>query len=788
VFPPHTPGVQATRYDPVFRRAVLISILVLAAYYLTAKIGFEFILQPGSISTLWMPNSLLLAGLLLTTPRWWWLVILAALPAHLASELQGGIPTAMILSWFVSNTVQALIGALLIHYFIRRGIRFDSLKDLVVFLICGAFLAPFLSSFLDSALVKLNGWGNSTYWDLWRLRFLSNVLATLTLVPFIITWVRGGLAELKQAAIARVIEGALLLTALFAMSFFVFDTQRTSIEQTPSRLYWPLPFLVWATVRFGLRGVSLSLLIVMFLAIVGATRNTGPFVASSSSYNAVAIQGFLIVVSVPLIVLAAVIEERRLTEAIARDNEERLTLALNAAQMVTWDWRIEETTETNSQRTNVSSSAHVLPASFFQMIHPDDREFVELAVSSAIKTGTPYEVEFRVIENGGARWFLSKGKIFFSDTGKPVRLLGVGMDITGRKGAEQALDEINERNQAILRAIPDTMFLQNKEGLYLDYHARDKKGLLVPPEEFLGRTASEVLPHELSKRVHEIIARLDNNDQPQVFEYSLRIGDEDRHYEARLVNAENEHVLSMVRDITEARRATEAARQNEEQLRQRTRQVQALAARLMNAQESERRRISRLLHDDVGQNVAALGLAISRLKRRDPEASPQMAAELERLGTQIHDLTAQIRQLSHELHPEILEQVGLAKALESHIADFSREENIVLNFASDLGVTPIPADIAVCLYRVALEAVRNISKHSGANSATVALKDDDGVLELHVADPGQGFDVDVARHGSGLGLISSEERIRLLGGTFNIQSTRDCGTSLTARIPLLRHS
>src|SRR5215203_2993445 len=94
---------QAIRYAPALRTAVVTAAVVSVSYYLTAVIGFGFALQPGSVSVLWMPNSILLAGLLLTPTRWWWLVILAVLPAHLASELSSGVPMIMIVSWFVSN-------------------------------------------------------------------------------------------------------------------------------------------------------------------------------------------------------------------------------------------------------------------------------------------------------------------------------------------------------------------------------------------------------------------------------------------------------------------------------------------------------------------------------------------------------------------------------------------------------------------------------------------------------------------------------------------------------------
>ena len=787
--PPHKQTKENVENVTAFSRIALVAILTAATYYLTAKVGFAFALQPGSISILWMPNSILLASLLLIPRRWWWLVLLATVPAHFAAELQSGVPTMMVVSWFISNSTQAVIGAVAINFLVKGPLRFDRLTDVAIFIIFGASLAPLLASFLDVALIELNGWGHGSYWEIWRVRFLSNSLATLTLVPVILMWVREDPNVARSVPLLRYLELVALVTGLFIVGILAFSSPRNVAEQTPSLLYWPLPFLLWATVRFGPRGACTCLLIVMFLSILGAARGTGPFVAGTSLHNALSIQWFLIVVSIPLMVLAAVIEERRRAEQSARENEERLTLALNAAQMDAWDWSIPPTA-TNGAREN-NGNAGASPAisdptfrELYGQVHPDDRAVFDASIGSALKDDVPYEVEFRRLQDTTTRWCLSKGKVLRDDNGWGSRMLGVGIDITDRKLAEQALIESSNRYQAVLRALPDMMFLHSKDGDYLEYYARDESALLAPPKDLLGKNLRDILPAEIADRARACIERLEATNDIQVMEYSVEIAGELRHYEARLVRADGDRILSVVREVTEARRAADALRQGEEKLLKSNSQIRALAARLMTAQDSERTRIALLLHDDVSQNIAAMGIAISRLKRKLPASSEELLAELDKLGQSTHDLTTQLRRLSHQLHPEVLEHVGLVAALKSQASEFSHEERIQAAFTADVSTEQLPLDLSVCLYRVALEALRNISRHSGAPTASITLKQDERFLTLEVADSGKGFDVEKARRGSGIGLFSAEERVKLLQGSFEIKSSSGTGTVLIARVPL----
>src|SRR5688572_10328807 len=234
-----------------YHRPVLAALLVAAAYYLGAKVGLALTFSPHPISVLWPPNAILMGVLLVAPVRWWWLPIAAAFPAHLAAELQGGVPLAMVLCWYLSNASEALIGALFVRRFATHPVKLDSVQNVFVFVAGAVFLAPFLSSFLDAAFVVVIGWGQGGYWQLWNSRFYSNVLATLALVPLILTWFGGGAARARAMTPRRRLEGAALLSGLLVVGVAVFDAPPSQFMPPAGLLYLPLPFLAWAALRFG---------------------------------------------------------------------------------------------------------------------------------------------------------------------------------------------------------------------------------------------------------------------------------------------------------------------------------------------------------------------------------------------------------------------------------------------------------------------------------------------------------------------------------------------------------
>ncbi len=431
------------RRNQIFdRRVAVIALSVCLAYYLGAKIGFALTLRPHPVSVLWPPNSILLAALLLTPMRIWWVILLAAFPAHLAAQLQSNVPPTMILCWFISNSCEALIGAGCVRYLIDRPVRFDRLRNVGIFCFFAAFLGPFLSSFLDSAFVVFNHWGQDSFWQVWRIRFTSNVLAALTLVPFIVSWSAEGIAWLGKIRRSRFLEAGLLLLGLLSVNIIAFYKLAPTADS--ALLYLPLPFLIWAAVRFGSRGASAAICTLTFLAIWSAGHGYGPFSTRSAEENALSIQMFLIVMSVPLMLLAAVIEERSEGETTLREREERISLAAESADLAFWTINFErkESWMSDNGRAifNFGPDEPLSRELFLSRVHPEDRNAVDEAIESARASSQTFEFEYRLLRpDGETRWLISRGRYGYNDRGGIRELIGVAIDVTAQVKANLQL-------------------------------------------------------------------------------------------------------------------------------------------------------------------------------------------------------------------------------------------------------------------------------------------------------------------------------------------------------------
>jgi PAS domain S-box-containing protein len=418
-------------------RTVLLAFLVVVLSYLSAKLGGVLIIRvPQTVWPLW-PGCAVLVAILLLVPRKIWPVLLpAGLAGFVLSDLQAGVSIHDIAWLILADTVEILVAAWGVSYFLNGLPRLNSLKTLAKY----SFFTVFLAS-LIVASIGIKGLSGDD-WVNWRFSFLSEALAFLTVTPAILGLLRQGRPSLR-ASRAYYLEAATLIAALVSLSYFMFVAPERSAP--PALLYSLVPFLIWSALRFGSAGVGTSATIVALMSIWGAVHGRGPFNDADPINRVLSLQLFLFCTSIPFMVLAVLVEERKNAQDGLRESEERLRLSMESGKAVGWEWDLKTGRDSwfGDLKTmfGIPSESFVgRPEDFYRYVHPEDRHQVSEAVADARKNHLPYAAEFRVVwPDGTVRWVAATGKFYYSASGLPERMLGMAQDITQRKLAEQAL-------------------------------------------------------------------------------------------------------------------------------------------------------------------------------------------------------------------------------------------------------------------------------------------------------------------------------------------------------------
>jgi PAS domain S-box-containing protein len=373
--------------------------------------------------------------------------------------------------------------------------------------------------------------------------------------------------------------------------------------------------------------------------------------------------------------------------------------------------------------------------------------------------------------------------------------------LEGRQGdMEAALRDSEARFRFLYEQNPSMYFTVDTSGTVLSVNPFGADQLGYGVDDLVGKPVLQVFhPDDRAAVVEQL--RVCAGDAGKAFSWELRKVHRDGRVlwvreVARAVHDRDDRIVVLIvcEDVTGRRAVEEALRaardemerrvaERTEELREREQELRVLAGRLLTAQEDERRRLAREMHDDVTQRLMGLALQVS-LAQRARGLSPAEVSELLRtVGASIAQLSTDVHALSRRLHPSILAE-GLADAIENECEGFAKQGLAVEFRASD-----VPSDIdratAICLYRITQEALRNVAKHARTKQARVSLSAASGFLVLCIEDGGVGFDAARAR-GVGLGLASMEERARLVGAQLAVESRIGQGSAVRVRVPLAR--
>jgi PAS domain S-box-containing protein len=429
--------------DPFDVRTALRVLASTICYYAATQIAWTLTFPDSKVSLFFPPHAVLLCVLLVVPTRHWWAYVLAAVSAHFVATQQAHWPTVYALTCEVFDAVKCVSAAAGIRLLIASPIKSITLRDAIVFVLVAVVIVPFGAAFWGASFTVAYGYG-TRYWVEWRNLGISNAVTTVVLLPALLL---GGQYLLGPRPIrptrARMLEAGLLGAGTAALGIFVFDRTPTGPNTSPALLYAPIPLLIWMALRFGLGGISASMLIVTFEAIWGTMRGHGPFLAQTPAENVTALQLFLLVTAAPLMLLAVVIDEESRSKDALRQNANLMRLAAEAGNLAMWVWDVSGSdvwmTEPGRSLFGLAPDARLEFAATLDRVHPDDRGARDAAIAQALQTRGTYDIEYRVLrEDGPPRWIHGRGRCVAPGDGSGARLFGVSMDVTARKQAESA--------------------------------------------------------------------------------------------------------------------------------------------------------------------------------------------------------------------------------------------------------------------------------------------------------------------------------------------------------------
>ncbi|HET7011715.1 MAG TPA: PAS domain S-box protein [Anaerolineales bacterium] len=488
------------------------------------------------------------------------------------------------------------------------------------------------------------------------------------------------------------------------------------------------------------------------------------------------------------------VSERMAAEERLRRSEQLLSEAERIAQIGSWEWDIASDRVTWSVEfarilgLGNGTERHGLEA-FLEWVPPDDQQAARQAISDAQQERRDFSFEHRIVRpDGEVRVLHTRGFAVSDDEGRPLRIVATGQDITERKQMEEALQMQTELHLTMLSAQSElgegVLLSEGDRIIYANHAFSSLFGLEEkPPRSLRGfldavdPADSSSLRQELEERVSEIHptvrggASLKRRDGRL-----LHIG----YTLASVAGSNRLRTFAVFRDETERRQALEALESSREQLRQFSTQVE-------RAREEESARISREIHDELGQQLTGLKLDLAWLANHLPKVLPEESNPLldkVKGMKQLADTTIeQVRRIAAELRPGVLDDLGLSAALEWQAGEFQTRYGIRCHLESDPQAETMPPEYATAMFRIFQEALTNIARHAQAKTVEVALRVEDSAFLLTVADDGRGIDdADLHRNGS-LGLLGMRERARLLGGETVIRRGRKAGTVVEVRLP-----
>ena len=745
-----------------FFRLLLACISVFVLSYLAARLGGLLVLRPEMLWVLWPGCAFLVAVLLLTEQKVLWPILLAAgLGGFALYDIKAGLSPRSTSTFLVSDAIEILVASFGVSFAFRGVPRLHSVKALCLYSLFAVILAPICVASMAASAI------GAASWLAWRVSFLTEALALLTITPAILSWADVAITGLKKPR-QYYFEAAGMLVGLLTLSYFAFVAGGEG--NRPALLYSLVPFLLWCALRFGVTGVSSSMIVVGFFSIWGTIHGRGPFLGGTPVANVLSLQLFLLFAIASFMLLAVTAEQQEQAQQRIQESEERFRLVADTAPVLIWmsgtDKLCNYFNKPWVEFTGRSLEAE-LGHGWAAGVHPEDRQRCMDVYTQSFDRREEFRMTYRLRRNDGEyRWILDVGVPRFDPSGTFLGYIGIGLDDTERKLAE----DVRSRYAAIVESSDDAIIGADRNGAITHWNKGAERLYGYSASEAIGKDITFLQPEDQSES-KQMLARFLDGSQLREYETVRQKKDGTRVSVALtispILDAEGKVTgkSAIARDITERKRTEEV--------------LSGMSRRLIEAQEQERTRIARELHDDINQRLALLAVELEQVRENPNEPEPRLL-ELQR---KTQEIANDVQALSHELHSAKLEYLGAVSGMRSWCREFAERRKMEIEFKSSEGLSSMSSELGLCLFRVLQEALHNAAQHSGVGRVEVQLSEQAGEIHMVINDQGRGFEIERAMQGKGLGLTSMQERVRLMKGKIYIRSTPMAGTTIDVQLP-----
>ena len=535
------------------------------AYFAAYHYGMTF--DPVVAAPFWFPDSVLLCALLCTRTRWWWLLLVAALPIRLMVGTPFNLPIWFLGAVYVNDCGKAVLTALLLRRFFEDPMRLRSMRDLGIYFGFAVLLVPALSAVAGAAARA--GLGNA-YWPSFEQWLLGDALASLVVTPILFYWV---LRPPNPATfnLNRTLEATLLGIGLLVTLQFAFEPSASPgyIEET--RFYAPVPFMVWAAIRFRMHGATAVAALLSMFAVRAAIEGTGSFADISSAEMSSRLQHFLLLRIAPLYLAAVLIKQWARVNDSLRESEQRFRNIADVSPMMLWTSGVDggcDFTNLRWREFTGQSLETSLGRGWAACVHPDDAQRLFEFCAGKIGDRLPYEVEYRARRHDGEyRWIYVRSAPRYGPNAEFLGYIGSAIDMTDRLQQEAALkrsqaryrDVVESQVVFVCRLLADGM-LTFVNTTWCRFLGRDRM-------DMLGRSFLEFFPPAARAAANSALERALGSDERTAWECEVAHVDGSRGWQTWVCHAidsgpgEPRELQVIGYDVTDRKRAEESSRQ-----------------------------------------------------------------------------------------------------------------------------------------------------------------------------------------------------------------------------------